>query len=40
MTREDIEKMSVVSPYCFQTDREERWFEIGCIEGLKSADAT
>ena len=39
MTREDIEKFSVVGPHCFETDREERWYEIGCIDGLKAADA-
>lgn len=39
MTREEIEKISAVEPYCFETDREERWYEIGCIDGLKAADA-
>ena len=39
MTREEIEKLSVVGPYCFETDREERWYEIGCIDGLRAADA-
>ena len=39
MTREEIEKISAVGPYCFETDREERWYEIGCIDGLKAADA-
>lgn len=39
MTREEIEKFSDVEPYCFETDREERWYEIGCIDGLKAADA-
>ena len=39
MTREEIEKIDPIEPYCFETDREERWFEIGCIEGLKAADA-
>ena len=39
MTRAEIEKISAVEPYCFETDREERWYEIGCIDGLKAADA-
>lgn len=39
MTREEIEKLSAVEPYCFETDSEKRWYEIGCIDGLKAADA-
>lgn len=39
MTREEIENISAVEPYCFETEREERWYEIGCIDGLKAADA-
>ena len=39
MTRDEIEKISAVEPYCFETDREEIWYEIGCIDGLKAADA-
>ena len=39
MTRKEIEQLSCVSPYCFETDREERWYEIGCVDGLKAADA-
>ena len=39
MTREEIDKLSAVEPYCFETNREERWYEIGCIDGLKAADA-
>ena len=38
MTREEIEKIGAVGPYCFKTDREKRWYEIGCIEGLATAD--
>lgn len=38
MTREEIEKISIVGPYCFKTDREKRWYEIGCLEGLAAAD--
>lgn len=39
MTREEIEKISAVEPYCFETDREEIWYETGCVEGLRAADA-
>ena len=39
MTREEIEKFSEVEPYCFETDEEERWYKIGCIDGLNAADA-
>ena len=38
MTREEIEKFSAVEPCCFETDREERWYEIGCMDGLAAAD--
>ena len=38
MTREEIEKIGAVGPYCFKTDREKRWYEIGCIQGLAAAD--
>lgn len=39
MTREEIEQLSEVEPYCFETDREEQWFNVGLQEGLKIADA-
>ena len=39
MTREEIEKISVAEPYCFESDREEDWYKIGCTDGLKAADA-
>ena len=39
MTREEINKFSGVEPYCFETDREEDWYKIGCIDGLEAADA-
>ena len=38
MTREEIEKLWVVEPYCLETDEEERWYKIGCIDGLNAAD--
>ena len=38
MTREEIEKIGAVGPFCFKTDREKRWYEIGCIKGLAAAD--
>ena len=39
MTREEIEKLFVVEPYCLETNEEERWYKIGCIDGLNAADA-
>ena len=39
MTREEIEKLSVVKPYRFESQFEEIWYEVGCIDGLKAADA-
>lgn len=39
MTREEIEEFSGVELNCFETDREEDWYKIGCIDGLKAADA-
>lgn len=39
MTREEIEQLNDVRPYCFETDREEDWYKIGCIDGLDAADA-
>ena len=39
MTREEINKFSGVEPYCFETDKEEDWYKIGCIDGLEAADA-
>ena len=39
MTREEIEKLNEVEPYCFETDREEQWYRVGLHEGLSIADA-
>lgn len=39
MTRDEIEKISAIEPYCFENDREEIWYKIGCIDGLKAANA-
>ena len=39
MTREEIEQLNEVEPYCFENAREEIWYVIGCIDGLKAADA-
>ena len=36
--RQDIESISIVSPNCFETDREEAWYNIGCMDGLAAAD--
>ena len=39
MTREEIESFQgIEQPYCFETDREEDWYKIGCIDGLDAAD--
>lgn len=39
MTREEIEQINEVEPYCFETSGEEQWYRIGLIEGLETADA-
>ena len=40
MTRKKLEEiLSEIEPYCFETDREEEWYKMGCIDGLKAADA-
>ena len=38
-TREYIEQLNDIEPYCFETDREEWWFNIGLKYGLEAADA-
>ena len=38
MTREEIEKFLIVKPSYFKTEKEERWYKFGCIEGLVAAD--
>ena len=38
MTRDEIEEFSGVELNRFETDREEDWYKIGCIDGLKTAD--
>ena len=39
LTREAIEELNDVEPYCFETDREEQWFNIGLQYGLDVADS-
>ena len=39
MTREEIEQINEVEPYCFETSGEEQWYRIGLLEGLETADA-
>lgn len=39
ITREYIEQLNDIEPYCFDTDREEWWFNIGLKYGLEAADA-
>ena len=38
MTRQEIEQLNEVEPYCFETDREEQWYRVGLQEGLSIAD--
>ena len=38
MTREEIEEFPRVKLNCVETDREEEWYTIGCIDGLEAAD--
>ena len=39
ITREAIEALSEIEPNCFETDREEQWFNVGLQYGLDVADA-
>ena len=39
LTRETIEQLNDIEPYCFETDREEQWFNIGLQYGLDVADS-
>ena len=39
ITREYIEQLNDIEPYCFETDREEWGFNIGLKHGLEAADA-
>ena len=39
MTREEIEQLNEAEPYCFETSREEQWYNVGLQEGLATADA-
>lgn len=39
MTREDIERLNDVEPYCFESDREEQWYNIGLKDGLDISDS-
>lgn len=38
MTREEIEQLNEVEPYCFETSGEEQWYRVGLKEGLETAD--
>ena len=38
ITREMIEALNESEPNCFETDREEQWFNVGLINGLNAAD--
>ena len=37
MTREEIEKLEELEPYCFETDKEEQWYQVGYNQGLDDA---
>ena len=39
ITREYIEQLSNIEPHCFETDREEQWFNVGLKYGLGVADS-
>ncbi len=39
MTRADIESLSNVRPYCFETVGEETWYNVGLVDGLGAADS-
>lgn len=39
MTREFIEQLDTIEPYCYETDKEEIWYKVGLIHGLEIADA-
>ena len=39
LTREAIEQSNDIEPYCFETDREEQWFNVGLQYGLDIADS-
>ena len=39
LTRETIEQSNDIEPYCFETDREEQWFNVGLKYGLDVADS-
>ena len=39
LTREDIEELNDIEPYCFETYREEQWFNVGLQYGLDVADS-
>ena len=38
MTREEIEQLNEAEPYCFETAREEQWYNVGLQQGLATAD--
>ena len=39
LTREAIEELNNIEPCCFETDREEQWFNVGLQYGLDVADS-
>lgn len=39
ITREYIEQLNDIEPYCFEIDREEQWYNVGLKHGLDVADS-
>ena len=38
MTREEIEQLNEIEPYCFVNNREEQWYRVRLQEGLSITD--
>lgn len=38
MTYDEIQKLDGTRPYEFETDREQKWYEIGLIDGAEASD--
>ena len=39
ITREEIESLNPIRPYCIETDREQKWYEVGLVDGFDTADS-
>lgn len=38
MSRHEIKSIRYIEPYCFENDQEERWYNIGVLEGVEMAE--